>query len=179
MFADISKPSPSSFIVILVGTICIELIVLFLIRYNADFFGKPINDWYNEFGLNAVIADVLIIVLGLLITQVIYGLFVKGWNLLIFAGIACAVQLAHDLLFHFFVVEPIPKGHNAMIDLFKRYNASGSYRILIADSAMMIGSAAIASFLASQPLIVSLFTGTMAVYAIPYILSTRNKFSKN
>ena len=106
-------------------------------------------------------------------------MFIKGWNLLIFAGIACAVQLVHDLLFHFFVVEPIPKGHNAMIDLFKRYNASGSYRILIADSAMMIGSAAIASFLASQPVVVSLFTGTMAVYAVPYILATRNKFSKN
>jgi hypothetical protein len=179
MFADISKPSVSSYTLILIATICVDLIVLFLIRFNPDFFGKHINDWYNEFGLNAVIADVLIIVLGLLITQVLYGMFVKGWNLLIFAGIACAVQLVHDLLFHFFVVEPIPKGHNGMIDLFKRYNASGSYRILIADSAMMIGSAAIASFLASQPVVVSLFTGTMAVYAIPYILETRNKFSKN
>jgi hypothetical protein len=179
MFADISKPSVFSYTLILIGTICVDLVICFLIRFYPDFWGKPINDWYNDFGLNAVIADVLIIVLGLLITQVVYGMFVKDWNLLVFVGIACAVQLTHDLLFHFLVVEPIPKGHNAMIDLFKRYDASGSYRILIADSAMMIGSAAIASFLASQPVVVSLFTGTLAVYAIPYILATRNKFSKN
>lgn len=182
MFADISKPSASSYILILISVICVDLIVMFLIRYNPDFFGKDINDWYNEFGLNAVISDVLIIVLGFLITQILYGLFVKpaiGFNLVAFAALACAVQLIHDLLFHFFVVEPIPKGHNGMIDVFKRYDASGSYKILLADSSMMIGSAVIASFLASQPVVVPFFVGTLAVYAIPYILTTQNKFSKN
>jgi hypothetical protein len=182
MFADISKPSASSYALILISVICVDLIVLFLVRYNPDFFGKPINDWYNDFDLNAVISDVLIIVLGFLITQILYGLLVRptiGFNLLVFAAMACAIQLVHDLLFHFFVVEPIPKGHNGMIDVFKRYDAAGSYKILIADSSMMIGSAVIASFLASQPVIVPFFVGTLAVYAIPYILSTRNKFSKN
>jgi len=182
MFADISKPSASSYTLILISVICVDLIVLFLVRYNPDFFGKPINDWYNDFGLNAVISDVLIIVLGFLITQLLYGLFVRptiGFNLLVFALLACAIQLVHDLLFHFFVVEPIPKGHNGMIDVFKRYDAAGSYKILIADSSMMIGSAIIASFLATQPIIVPLFVGTLAVYSIPYILTTRNKFSKN
>jgi len=178
MFADISKPSATSYIVILVGTICIELIVLFLIRFNADFFGQPINDWYNEFSLNAVIADVLSMVLGLLVSQAIYGFLGLPWNLGLFIGIVVAFQLFHDLFFHFFVVTPIPEGHNAMIDVFKRYNAHGSYRILIVDSLMMTGSALVASFLATQPIAVSLFTGTFAVYSIPYILATRNKFSK-
>jgi len=182
MFADISKPSVSSYTLILISVICVDLIVLFLLRYNPDFFGKPINDWYNDFGLNAVISDVLIIVLGFLITQILYGFLVRphiGFNLLVFAALACAIQLVHDLLFHFFVVEPIPKSHNGMIDVFKRYDAAGSYKILIADSSMMIGSAVIASFLATQPIIVPLFVGTLAVYSIPYILTTRNKFSKN
>jgi hypothetical protein len=179
MFADISKPSVSSYAVILVGTICIELIVLFLIRLNPDYFGKPINDWYNEFSLNAVIADVLSMVLGLLVSQGIYRLLGLPWNLGLFIGIVVAFQLFHDLFFHFFVVTPIPERHNAMIDVFKRYNAHGSYRILIVDSLMMTGSALVASFLATQPISVSLFTGTLAVYAIPYILATRNKFSKN
>jgi len=182
MFADISKPSASSYTLILISVICVDLIVLFLVRYNPDFFGKPINDWYNDFGINAVISDVLIIVLGFLITQLLYGILVRphiGFNLLVFALLACAIQLVHDLLFHFFVVEPIPKGHNGMIDVFKRYDATGSYKILIADSSMMIGSAIIASFLATQPIIVPLFVGTLAVYSIPYILTTRNKFSKN
>jgi hypothetical protein len=179
MFADISKPSVSSYAVILVGTICIELIVLFLIRFNPDFFGQPINDWYNEFSLNAVIADVLSMVLGLLVSQGIYRFLGLPWNLGLFIGIVVAFQLFHDLFFHFFVVTPIPKGHNAMIDVFKRYNEQGSYRILIVDSLMMTGSVLVASFLATQPISASLFTGTLAVYTIPYILATRNKFSKN
>ena len=179
MFADISKPSVSSYTLILIGTICIELIVLFLIRLNADYFGQPINDWYNEFSLNAVIADVLSMLLGLLVSQGIYRLLGLPWNLGLFIGIVVAFQLVHDLFFHFFVVTPIPEGHNAMIDLFKRYNEYGSYKILLVDSLMMTGSTILASFLATQPIAVSLFTGTFAVYSIPYILSTRNKFSKN
>ena len=179
MFADISKPSVFSYVVILVGTICVELVILFLIRYNPDFFGKPINEWYNEFSLNAVIADVLSMVLGLLVSQAIYGYLGLPWNLGLFIGIVVAFQLVHDIFFHFFVVTPIPEGHNAMIDLFKRYNEYGSYKILLVDSLMMTGSTILASFLATQPIAVSLFTGTFAVYSIPYILSTRNKFSKN
>ena len=103
MFADISKPTVSVFGPLVVAVIVVDLVVLFLIRYFPDFFGKDINIWYNEFGLNAVIADVLSIVLGFLIAQVIYTSVVFphiGWSLPVFIALLLAIQVTHDILFY-------------------------------------------------------------------------------
>lgn len=169
--------SPST---ILVSVIIVDVIVLFLIRYFPDYFGKDINIWYDTFGLNAVIADVLSIVLGFFITQFIYSTFLMkriGWNLPVFIALLLCVQLVHDMLFYVGVITPIPEGHNGMIDVFKAYAAAGNTRILLADSAMMLGSALIAFTLAKLPASVTVFAGTLAVYTVPYILTTRNQFS--
>jgi hypothetical protein len=165
---------------LVVAVIVVDLVVLFLIRYFPDFFGKDINVWYNEFGVNAVIADVLSIVLGFLIAQVVYRTFVFphiGWSLPVFVAVLLAIQVTHDLLFYYGVIQPIPAGHNGMIDVFKAYAASGQGRILVADAAMMVGSAAIASTLVSLPTFATLFVGSLAIYAIPYILTTRNRYT--
>lgn len=180
MVADISKPTPAVFATIVVSVIVVDLVILFLIRYFPDFWGKEINVWYNEFGLNAVIADVLSIVLGFLLAQIVYRTVVFpyiGWSLPAFIVLLLAIQLTHDMLFYKGVIQPIPAGHNGMIDVFKAYAASGQGRILIADAAMMAGSALIASALIGLPTSVTLFVGSLAVYAVPYILTTRNRFS--
>jgi len=180
MFADISKSNLNTFGTILVAVIIVDLIVLFLIRYRPDFFGKEINVWYNKFGTNAVIADVLSIVLGFLIAQYVYrtALFpIYGWSLLLFIGVLLGVQLIHDLFFNFAIIQPIPRGHNEMIDVFKSYAVENGANILIADASMMIGSALIASILYSYPSAVTIFSGSLAVYTVPYILTTRNEFS--
>ena len=164
----------------MVSVIVVDLVILFLIRFFPDVWGKDINVWYNEFGLNAVIADVLSIVLGFLLAQCAYRSFVFphiGYSLPVFIALLLAVQLTHDLLFYYGVIQPIPAGHNHMIDVFKAYAASGQGRILVADAAMMIGSALIATALLSLPSMATLFVGSLAVYAVPYILTTRNRFA--
>jgi len=100
-----------------------------------------------------------------------------GWNLPVFIALLLCVQLVHDMLFYVGVINPIPEGHNGMIDVFKAYAAAGNTRILFADSAMMLGSALIAFTLATLPASVTVFAGTLAVYTVPYILTTRNQFS--
>jgi len=42
-----------------------------------------------------------------------------GWSLPAFLGIVVAFQCIHDLFFALFVIAPIPKGHNGMIDVFR------------------------------------------------------------
>lgn len=181
MFADISTPTISVFGPLVVAVIVVDLVVLFLIRYFPDFFGKNINVWYNEFGLNAVIADVLSIVLGFLIAQVLYTSVVFphiGWSLPVFIALLLAIQVTHDMLFYKGVIQPIPAGHNGMMDVFKAYAVEGQGRILVADAAMMTGSAFLASALVGLPTVVTLFVGSLAVYAIPYILTTRNRYTR-
>jgi len=180
MFADISKSNIGTFGTILVAVIIVDLIVLFLIRYGTGFFGKEINVWYNKFGLNAVIADVLSIVLGFLIAQYIYRSAIfptYGWSLPLFIGTLLVVQLVHDLFFSFGIIQPIPKGHNGMIDVFKSYSVENGAYILLADSSMMIGSALIASALYSYPAATTIFAGALATYAVPYVLTTQNIYS--
>ena len=164
--------TPANFGIILVAVTIVDLIVLFLIRYYPDFWGKSINVWYNQFGLNAVLADVLSITLGFLLSQFVYETFLLpliGWNLLVFIGVLLLIQLVHDLFFYFGVIRPI--------DVFKAYADAGKGRILLADSSMMVGSALIATVLSKLPTSVTLFVGTLAAYAVPYILTTQNKYS--
>jgi hypothetical protein len=161
---------------ILIAVLLVDVIVIFLVRYFPDLFGSIINAWYDRFGLSAVIADVLIIVLGFLLAQIIYKNYLKpeyGYNPVIFAGLLVLIQIIHDLLFYFGIVQTIPGGHNAMIDFFKRYGESGSFKVILADSAMMLGSFGIASFLASAQPITNIFMGILGAYTVPYILTTR------
>ena len=159
---------------ILVSVLIVDLIVIFLVRYFPNFWGSTINIWYDKFGLSAVIADVLIIVLGFMLAQYIYKNYIKEeFNPYIFAALLVAVQVIHDLLFYFGVILPIPKGHNEMIDVFKTYAEKGGVKVVAADTAMMLGSAAIASFLAAAPKEATLFSGVLAAYAVPFILTTK------
>ena len=160
---------------ILVAVLIVDLIVIFLVRFFPGFWGSTINVWYDRFGLGAVLADVLVIVLGFFIGQYIYKTYLQdeyGWNPAIFAGLLVVVQVVHDLLFYFGVILPIPQGHNEMIDVFKTYAEKGGVKVIVADSAMMLGSFGIASMLAQAPAFATVVSGVLATYTLPYILTT-------
>ena len=101
-----------------------------------------------------------------------------GWNVFVFAALALGIQAIHDILFYFLVIKPIPQGHNEMIDVFKTYADEGQYKVILADSAMTLSTVFLASALASVPLHITTFIGALAMYAVPYILTTRNVFSR-
>lgn len=131
--------------------------------------GRSLDVWYSKFGIVAVISDCLVIVLGILIAQFL----VPGASTLILAAVSIAVQLVHDYLFYLFVILGIPKGHNAMIDLFKSYATENSWKILVADS-MMIGSTVVlADLLSDYSDSVTSFIGLLGAYALTYIIYTR------
>jgi hypothetical protein len=184
MFADISKIGVGTFGTILTAAAIVDIIILFIIRYLPIILGdhsmKDINVWYNSFGLNAVIADVLSITIGMLVGQGIYTYAVApvlGWSLLAFLGVVVGFQFIHDIFFYLFVILPIPKGHNGMIDVFKSYAKSGKSGILFVDAGMMIATTLLSSFLYSQPAAATILSGSIAVYSLPYILTTHNEHS--
>ena len=63
-----------------------------------------------------------------------------------------------------------------MIDVFKDY-ASGGPIIIAGDAGLMLGSAIAAMVLKGQEPYTVAFVGLLTVYALPYILETRNKYS--
>ena len=126
---DIELPDISNFrdtsdlFYIFFAILTIDVIVLFLTRYY-KIGGKFLNEWYDQFNLLAVLADVMIIFIGFLIARYIYTTYFYErfqWSPVYFIILLCIVQLVHDIIFYLGVIKPLPAGHNEMIDVFKRY----------------------------------------------------------
>ena len=150
----------------------VDVVVLFLTRYFPQYLGKSLNNWYNKFGLSAVLADVLIILIGFVIARYIYTIYIKpnyGWNPLIFMTLVIIIQAIHDILFFLGIINILPRGHNEMIDVFKDYSEAGT-KIIVGDSALMIGSGLFAFFYKSQPTHIFASLSILVSYALPYIL---------
>lgn len=132
-------------------------------------FGRSLTKWYEQFGIVAVLSDCLVIILGILLAKFL----VPDADVYILTAVSVVVQLVHDYLFYIGVILPIPRGHNAMIDLFKDYANENSYKILLADSLMIGSSVVLADFLSGlRPKYVE-FAGLLAAYALTFIIYTR------
>jgi len=154
--------------------IFVDTAIIFFMRFMPEVSGRPINQWYDEFGLAAVLSDVTIIAIGIAITRYIYTAFFmeqEGWSIWYFIGLAILIQLVHDLVFAFGVVAKIPKGHNSMIDVFKAYVQGGPV-ILLVDAGMVAGSIGIAAALKNQDFHYTSSLTLVTLYALSYILFT-------
>ena len=164
---DITKDGLS----LLTAIFIVEFIILVIVRYSL---GKPINDWYDNFGLSAVFADASSVVIGTVLAYIIYVYFVKKqeqkFNLLIFILIILGVTIVHDIFFYFAVIKPIPEGHNKMIDVFKEYSEPG---IILVDCLIMLSSIllyyAVSKYFNDSS---KLFCLAFVFYAIQFILYT-------
>jgi len=122
--------------------------------------------WYATYGMTAVTSDVLVLVLGVALASYLFPLS----NLLVFSVI---VQLIHDVLFYLLVINPLPAGQNSMIDLFKRYSSEGSWKILVADSAMIALTVLGMESLSTMNVDMVIFAGLFAIYALTYLVHTK------
>jgi hypothetical protein len=164
---------------IFAGVLVVEAVVIILTRYYPETLGMNLNRWYSSFGLSAVLADVLIIVIGFLLARYVYTNYVepsladRSWSPWIFIATLVGIQLVHDIFFYKGVIQTVGRGTNSMIDLFKDYAEVAGAKILAGDAAMMVGSAVIAMILKGQPEHLTGFVGILAAYVIPYILHTK------
>ena len=130
---------------------------------------QVLRQWYSQYNLSAVIADVLIILIGLIITRAIYYYVFESFSIFKFIILAVAVQVTHDVLFYIFFSN-IPRGVNKMLDTFKDYANDVSYKAILADSGMMIMSCLIASYLANKNTNINIIVLISFVYLLPYLL---------
>jgi hypothetical protein len=180
-WADISEYEEiRDWFYIFLGILVTEVILLFLVRYFPEVFGKFVNIWYNRFKLSAVLADVFIIAIGIGLSRYVYTEFIypkHDWSPLYFTGLTVVIQVLHDILFYMGVIQQVPKGQNAMIDVMKEYASSLGTWTILGDSAMMISSVGLAMIFKGMEAHSTVFLGLLTVYIIPYILETRNDYS--
>ena len=173
MFSDISNINNNMDLVYITTAVIIIDLIVILIAKNTTFFGKQINVWYDKFGMTAVLLDVTIIIIGFLITRYIFSLTNLTFNPLYFILIALAVQLVHDTLLYKLIIEPTSYGVNQVIDVYKDYAIENGAKILLADSAMVLGSALLAMYLKNNEIHLTTTMLVGALYIIPYLIYSK------
>jgi len=170
-FEDISNFSKTSdYLPILNGILFVELLFIYLTLKGIFIHSKVLKYWYRHYGLLAVIADVLIIMIGFILARFLYGFFFTSFNIIFFILIAVIIQIIHDICFYFFF-SFYPKGDNRMIDVFKKYAKEMGGSAILGDSIIIILSCLLASFNASSSLNTNIIHLIVLLYFLPYALN--------
>jgi uncharacterized protein YacL len=130
---------------------------------------KVLKEWYEKYTLSAVIADVLIIMIGLLIANKLYYYIFKEFSLFKFIILALIIQIIHDILFYI-LITIIPKGKNRMIDTFKDYAKEVSFFAIIGDSLMIIFACILCYYLIKMDTNINIIILIVSLYIMSYML---------
>ena len=164
-FNNVSDYLPILNSVIITDIFVIILLIKGLIK------SKVLENWYRRLTLSAVIADVLIIVIGIILTRFFYPYLFSKYNLLNFLILAVVIQITHDILFYLFS-KSIERGKSKILDIFKDYGKEKGVGAIIADSLMIISSILIASYLKGKTLNTNIIILIFSIYLLPYMIYT-------
>lgn len=149
--------------VLLTDLIVIGALLFGLIESNS------LVKWYRLFGLGAILADVMIIMIGIIITQIVYPFVFRSFSLYKFVGLAILIQTVHDCLLAL-VVNSFPVGKSNIIDVFKEYIDENGAWILLADSLMMASAILIMQVMKLYSRDINIIMLIVLLYKVPYLL---------
>jgi len=168
-FKDISKFSNTSdYLPILNGVLVVETIGLGLALVQLKH-SKYLQQWYNKFGLSAVLAETTLVMTGIIIARFLYHYFFKTFSIWTFVLLAVAIQIVHDLSFYQFLIR-IPYGTNYMLDVLKNYTSEMRYTALLRDSVIISSSCLLGSYLATMSFNMNIINLIITTYIIPYAI---------
>jgi uncharacterized protein YacL len=170
MFKSISNfNNTSDYLSILNGALITDLFVIFLLISGA-IKSKVLVEWYRKYNLSAVIADVLIIVIGIIIARFVYPfVFGENFSLIKFIGLAVVIQIVHDILFYY-MFKMVPRGKNMMLDTFKDYANEVGFKAVLSDSLMIVSTCLLSSYFVSLNLNTNIIILILSVYILPYAI---------
>jgi len=169
IFNNISNfTNVNDYLPILNGALNADLIILFLL-YHGLIKSIYLKKWYKSFNLSATIADILILMIGIIIARFVYSYIFSDFNIWLFTGLAVVIQITHDILFYL-LFNNIPKGYNYMLDFFKLYAKEVGVGAILGDSFMMILACLLSSYFATFTLNINIITLVISFYFLPYMI---------
>jgi hypothetical protein len=171
LFKNISNFSNISDYLPILNAVLLVDIVGIIMSFTGIIKSLYLRNWYIKYKNNAVIADVLVIVFGIIITRFFYTLFFKNFYIFLFVLLALIIQITHDILFYI-MFSSVPQNKNRMLDFFKKYAREVKEWGIIGDSIMIVSACFIASLLANFSLNSNIILLLFLVYLLPYILNT-------
>ena len=179
---DISDPTQLRDWLPIGASILLVLALLVLSFRYMEFWGKSVNNWYNTFGLSAVMLDIGFVGLVFAVGRWLYTKYIRPrmdgeWSTPAFMGTLVGVQVAHHFLFNHLVLRMFPVGENAMLDLMRAHANNEPLKALTGHSTTLVaGSALVAAAMKAAPTSIQVGAGLLGLYALPYALTTREKF---
>ena len=157
---------------IITGALLTDL--AFIALNNADLLvrSKVLQKWYQLYTVSAVLCDTFIIVIGIILARFFYQYVFNSFSLVKFIGLACAIQIVHDILFYIFF-QSVPRGTSRILDTFKDYAQEVSGYAILGDSAMMVVASLLFALLAQQSLNTNIIVLIVALYTMPYLIFVR------
>lgn len=144
--------------------------LLFILYFQNMTPNAVINDWYKDFQIYAVALDLLIIMIGYGVMNMIVRRFhhLRWWHYII---ILLVLQIIHDICFYMFIIRPL---HNKNLSPFwsfwQRYARTNGYLAILADSCMFIVITGLIFALKEIPRDVQIFILLSSIYWIIYRL---------
>ena len=158
---------------IVASAMAVDTLGLFIWRYTSEP-DAPITKWYDRYQGVAYAADVLSMVIGVVLAQIIASAIGGPFNLVAFLIIVVTVQMTHDLFFSQVVVPMVPHGRNSIIDLMLEYSTmKGVGWVLVVDALYMIAVTLSTLILLELPPYMTWFKIIGFGYVTCYILYTR------
>ena len=158
----------ADYLPLLNAVIITDLIVIGLLLLGA-FKSQNLRKWYKDLQLSAVLADILISLIGIILARYFYPLIFKEYSLIKFILLAVGIQITHDILFYLFF-SSIKRGKSLIIDIFKDYGREMGFNAIISDSLMIISSVLIATFLKGFSINANIIVLILSIYLIPYFI---------
>jgi uncharacterized protein YacL len=170
IFKDISNfNNTRDYLPILNGCINADLFVLFFV-FHGIFKSNSLKRWYKKYHLHSVLADTLILIIGIILARFLYKYFFTTFTIWNFTGLAVVIQIIHDVLFYLFF-RSLPAGYNAMLDFFKEYANEVGVAAIWGDSFTMIMACLLSSHFATYNTNLNIITLIISLYFFPYMIN--------
>ena len=138
--------------------------------------GKSLNTYFDTFGLEGILANASLIVIMFQVARWGYTKFYtegsRPWSPFVFVCTLIVVQILHDLLFYYGVINVVPSGNNEMIDALKKYSQENGSRALAGHAAFLIFVGVLAMFFKERSLLFTFLAVNIALYLLPYVITT-------
>lgn len=153
----------------------VGLDVLIGLNKSVKIGGSSLNAFFDTFGLESsivVISWMLLLFQGARWAYTrFYASAGKPWSPLVFVSILLAVQIIHDLLFKFGLLDGIPNGQNEMLDHLKKYDKENGRKALGTHAVLLIAVAVLAMFLCEATFLTNVVLGLLGLYLLPFLLT--------
>jgi len=157
----------------------VEVLVLVYFRFTDGIINKSsaINRWYDNLRWSAIILDILSFLGGFYIAKFIYEYLVNNKyitnknELYKYLGLVLLVQITHDFLFYFLIINPYPKNTNKVMDEFKYYASRAGTNAVMGDSIMyLIGTTLLYYVIQNNNKDINIFISILSFYLIGYLV---------